>query len=97
LRRIEFTEDNKDHTKVKELLSSSQIIEQLVSMLDKYTFMVKTCFSSNSVFERSRHSSFEFFMNKDRGDNGKVNMSELLAIYTDNILRRGGMKIEEAK
>ncbi len=24
-------------------------------------------------------------------------MSELLAIYTDNVLRRGGMKIEETK
>lgn len=35
-------------------------------------------------------------MNKDR-DTGKVTMSELLAIYTDNILKRGGMKIEEAK
>ncbi len=66
-------------------------------MLDKYAYMVKTCFLSNSIFERARHSSFEYFMNKDRGENSKVTMSELLAIYTDNILRRGGMKIEEAK
>jgi len=36
-------------------------------------------------------------MNKDRGESGKVTMSELLAIYSDNMLRRGGMKIEESK
>jgi len=66
-------------------------------MLDKYVYMVKNCFQNNPTFERSRHSSFEFFMNKDRGESGKVTMSELLAIYSDNMLRRGGMKIEESK
>jgi hypothetical protein len=35
-------------------------------------------------------------MNKNR-DTNKVNMSELLAVYTDIILRKSGMKIEESK
>lgn len=35
-------------------------------------------------------------MNKNR-DTNKVNMSEVLAVYTDIILRKGGMKIEESK
>lgn len=35
-------------------------------------------------------------MNKDR-ETRKVTMSECIAIYTDSILRRGGMKIEESK
>jgi hypothetical protein len=96
LKKVEFPEENKDHTKVKEILASSQLIEQLVAMLDKCVYMVKNCFMNNSYFERSRHTSFEYFMNKDR-DSGRISMSELLAIYTDNILRRGGMKIEEAK
>lgn len=58
--------------------------------------MVKNCFQNYPYFERSRHTSFEFFMNKER-DTGKISMSELLAIYSDTILRRGGMKIEESK
>ncbi len=67
-------------------------------MLDKYVGMVKKCFYSNVVFERSRHSAFEQFMNKDReqmvilksSGNNKITMSEMLAVYTDTILRKGG-------
>ena len=33
-------------------------------------------------------------MNKDR-ENGKVTMAEMLATYTDNILRKGGIKLAE--
>ena len=61
-------------------------------MLDKYQTMVKTCFKNNALFERSRHSAFEAFLNKDRENGDKVSMSEIFAIYTDNILRKGGMK-----
>jgi cullin 1 len=35
-------------------------------------------------------------MNKNR-DTNRVNMSELLAVYTDIILRKGGIKIEESQ
>lgn len=35
-------------------------------------------------------------MNKER-DSMKITMSELLAIYTDTILRKGGLKIAENK
>jgi hypothetical protein len=35
-------------------------------------------------------------MNKDR-ESGKVTMSELLAVYTDTILRKGGLKAVEGK
>jgi len=33
-------------------------------------------------------------MNRDR-DLGKVTMSEMLAAYTDNILKKGGVKLPE--
>ena len=68
-------------------------------MLEKYKGIVKTCFNNNSFFERSRHSAFEDFLNKDdaSGTFEKVTMGEILAIYTDTILRKGGMKaIQEA-
>lgn len=67
-------------------------------MLTKYLHMVRNCFGGNASFERSRHSGFERFMNESENDSSKkLNMAEVLAVYTDIILRKGGLKIEEAK
>ena len=81
---------------MKEQLKTTQLVEKLVELLDKYIYMVKNCFQNNVYFERSRHTSFEAFINKNR-DTNKINMSEVLAVYTDIVLRKGGMKIEESK
>jgi len=59
-------------------------------LLDKFVTMVKKCFKNNSIFERARQLAFETFMNNDRSDQEKVSMSEMLAAYTDTILRKGG-------
>jgi hypothetical protein len=32
------------------------------------------------------------FLNRGQGEKDKLSMSEVLAVYTDNILRKGGMK-----
>jgi hypothetical protein len=61
-------------------------------MNEKYQSMVKLCFGGDSLFERSRHSAFEQFLNNLVNTGDKVSMSEVLAIYTDGILRKGGMK-----
>lgn len=63
-------------------------------MLEKYISMVKTCFKGSALFDRARQSAFEVFLNKDRMTSGsdKMQMSEALGIYTDIILRKGGMK-----
>ena len=43
--RVDFNqEEHKEHTKVKEILQSSQLIEQVLAMLEKYQTIVKTCF-----------------------------------------------------
>lgn len=54
--------------------------------------MVKTCFQGQTVFERARQTAFETFLNRGQGEKDKLSMSEVLAVYTDNILRKGGMK-----
>ena len=60
--------------------------------------MVKQCFSADVVFERARQVAFETFLNRDRGETGKVTMAEMLATYTDTVLRKGGgFKIQEDK
>ena len=90
--KVDFNqEDQREHSKIKVVLNESQLIEHLVAMLEKYQTMVKACFKGQAIFERSRHTAFEGFLNKDR-DSDKTSMSEILAIYTDTILRKGGMK-----
>lgn len=41
---FDFSEDTKDHNKIKELLISKQLVEKLITLLDKYLYMVKNCF-----------------------------------------------------
>jgi len=92
--RVDFSqEEHKEHTKIKEILSQTQLIEQVVAMLEKFQNMVRTCFKGNSYFERQRQAAFEAFLSKEGAmEKDKVSMSEILAIYTDLILRKGGMK-----
>jgi hypothetical protein len=67
-------------------------------LLDKYVLMVKQCFNSDVVFERARQVAFETFLNRDRGETGRVTMAEMLATYTDTVLRKGGgFNIQEDK
>lgn len=91
--KVDFqTEESRDHSKIKEVLGSSQLIEELVSMNEKYQGMVRNCFKGQALFERARHTAFETFLNKDRENTDKISMSEILAVYTDGMLRKGGMK-----
>jgi cullin 1 len=60
--------------------------------------MVKKCFNGDVVFDRARQLAFETFLNRDRGDTGKVTMAEMMAAYTDTVLRKGGsVKLQESE
>lgn len=86
-------EEHKEHTKIKEILAQTQLIEQIVQMLDKFQGMVRTCFKGNAFFERQRQAAFEAFLSKEGAvEKDKISMSEILAIFTDIVLRKGGMK-----
>ena len=85
-------EEHKEHSKIKEILNQSQLIEQLVAMIEKYQNMVKTCFQGNTIFDRARSNAFEAFLNEDETNSERLSMGEVLAVYTDNIFRKGGMK-----
>jgi len=93
--KLEKQEEQKTSEKqanVKEILAESGIVDKIIEMYDRFSDMVKRCFSSSPLFERNRHTAFESFMNRDIGS---VTMSELLATYTDKMLRKGGMKMGE--
>mmetsp|Transcript_38572 Transcript_38572/g.27908 ORF Transcript_38572/g.27908 Transcript_38572/m.27908 type:complete len:121 (+) Transcript_38572:1123-1485(+) len=82
-------------TKEKELtvkdIIASQLVENLVKMLKKYTRMVKQAFCGDPLFTRRLQLSFEAFMNLDIG---KHQMAVVLATYSDTLLRKGGVKFE---
>lgn len=67
----------------------------MIGLLDKFVAMVKQCFNSDQYFERQRFSAFEQFLNRDREITGKISMAEMLATYTDNILRKNGIRLPE--
>ena len=92
----QVVEKESEHSKIKEALSQSHFIEKLVQMLDKYQGMVRNCFRGSPVLERARQTAFETFLNKDRDEalkNQKASISEVIAIYTDTVLRKGGLKL----
>lgn len=98
MERVDFShEETKEHSKVKEVLAQSRLIEQFVTMNEKYQSMVRNCFKGQVIFERARHTAFEAVLNKDRENDSKMSMSEILAVYTDAILRKGGMKAVSEK
>jgi cullin 1 len=82
-----------------------EFINQLIALHTKYATLVKDCFADNSLFHKALKDAHEVFMNIDlrgKGDgaskkskgNGS-SMPELLAAYCDNLLKKGGVKLEE--
>jgi len=59
-------------------------------MLDEYRHIVSYCFEGNTSFELQRAQGFEAFVNFEIG---QFTVAEILATYTDNILRKNGLKL----
>ena len=61
-------------------------------MLEDYVYIVKHCFNGNSSFEIARAQGFESFINLDLGED---TLAEVMATWTDQILRKNGLKMAE--
>lgn len=61
-------------------------------MLDQYHHIVQFCFEGNTYFELQRAQGFESFVNFEIGP---YTVAEILATYTDNILRKNGLKVPQ--
>ena len=83
--------ENSAQAKLKDLAENEGIV-QLISMLEKYSDMTHKCFTNDVLFERYRSSAFENFLNRDLG---KFTMAEILAAYSDRLLKKGGIRISE--
>lgn len=66
------------------------MVTKLLEMLQEYTGIVQNCFEANSSFEIQRAQGFEQFVNFEIGS---YTLAEILATYTDNILRKNGLKV----
>jgi hypothetical protein len=59
-------------------------------MLQEKSQIVQQCFEGNSSFEIVRSQGFENFINFEIG---QYTIAEILGNYTDNILRKNGLKV----
>jgi hypothetical protein len=73
----------------KEILTSTNLIEQLGSILQTFQTFVKVCFKGDSAFSRQVQLALQDYMNLDVG---KHSMAELLASHIDKIFRKGGIR-----
>ena len=90
IRETETSANGKD-LPIKVIISNSQLVENVIEMLLHYRRMIDECFSKDNSFERQLMLSFQDFMNLDVG---KFSMAEILATYSDKVLRKGGIKGE---
>ncbi|PIN02365.1 Cullin [Handroanthus impetiginosus] len=67
--------------------NNKALVAQEIKLHDKYFTYVTDCFSNNSVFNKALSEAFRTICNKIVCGNSHA---ELLASYTDNILKKGG-------
>ena len=90
LKQVELHNKEGKLYEIKEIIATSQVVTKLLEMLQEYTGIVQNCFESNSSFEIQRAQGFEQFVNFEIG---QYTLAEILATYTDNILRKNGLKV----
>lgn len=73
------------------LKDSIQLIQDLLKLHEKYTTIIKQCFSDHNLFRQAMDEAFTNFVNKKVG---VFNMAEILNFYVDYFLR-GQEKLSE--
>lgn len=67
LRQVELRNAEGKTLGIKEILSTSSIIDKLIKMLDEFLHIVQVCFEANTSFEIQRAQGFEAFVNFEIG------------------------------
>lgn len=88
IKSVETIREDKE-IPLKELIQSSKIVEKLAEKYLLFQKFVKDCFNNDSAFTRQVQLAHQDFMNYDVG---KFQMAEILAGFTDKMLRKGGGK-----
>mgnify|MGYP001126184765 FL=1 len=61
-------------------------------MQDEFSHILEYCFLANSNFAIQKDSGFESFINFEMGA-APLTVAEMLSTYSDNILRKNGLKV----
>ncbi len=91
LKQVETENAEGKALSLKEILEKSQVVKKLLAMLDTHLHVVSYCFEGNPLFEMQRSSGFESFVNFELG---KFTLSEMLSTYSDQVLRKNGLKAD---
>lgn len=71
-------------------------IEELMRIHETYFDLVRRCFGGHAVFQKAMKEAFENISNRGRGTD-QTSAAELLATYADDVLRKGGLQLEDAQ
>ena len=73
-------------------LADPSFVQAVMEMHEKYRGIVQTCFSSDSLFQRSLKDAFEAFLNRDMG---RFTFAQFLSSYCDRVLKKGGERLSD--
>jgi cullin 1 len=73
-----------------ETKGQSKFVQELIHVHDKYHTLVTGCFDGHAIFHRALKEAFEDIVNQHAFS---VATSELLAEYSDQLLRKGGIRM----
>lgn len=74
--------------------NNQNYIQELMSLHEKYYAVVQGCFKGHSIFHKALQSAFESVINRGTAH---ATTAELLADYTDVVLKKGGMRSTETQ
>ena len=67
-------------------------IEELMTLHEKYYELVRSCFHSHPAMQKALREAMELVVNKQVEG---TSTAELLAVYADDVLKKGGVKLTE--
>lgn len=78
--------------KVNEQKNSQSYVQDLMTLHEKYHDMTVKCFKGHNVCQKALQNAFEEIVNRGTL---QATTAELIADFTDSVLRKGGLRLEE--
>lgn len=76
----------------KEVPSDPGFIKALISIIERFKWIISSSFNNNTIFQRALKQGMESIMN---GQVGKYSISEILANYCDKLLKKTSERLRD--
>ena len=73
-------------------LADPSFVQAVMELHEKYRGVVQSCFSNDSLFQRSLKDAFESFLNREIG---RFSFAQFLSSYCDRVLKKGGERLSD--